>query len=95
MTTVLLFVYGTLKQGCSNHWLLESSKLIGVGRVYGYTLMVHGIPYAIHAPRNCSVIGEVYRVDLDTLRTIDDFEEHPGYYRRVKVVVELEDGGDR
>ncbi len=90
---VLLFVYGTLRRGCSNHWMLEGSRLVGVGRVYGYTLVVQGIPYAIRAPNSCSVVGEVYQVNLDTLGAVDELEGHPEYYRRVRVPVELEDGG--
>ncbi len=88
-----LFVYGTLKNGCSNHNLLRGAEFLGNGRVWGYTLIVDVISYAVRAPVECSVTGELYWVTDTILDRVDRPEGHPDAYRRV--VVEVETGSAR
>ena len=88
----LLFVYGTLKQGCSNHLLLKDARFIQtdslVGRLYFFGH--HSFPYAICAnirfphyrgelPR---ILGEVYEVTPELLARLDRVEGVPNHYQR-------------
>ena len=90
-----VFVYGTLKRGCSAHGLLKPSDFIGEGSVAGYTLLVNEAPYplAVEAPPECRIYGEVYRVPAYVLARIDRYEGAPILYRRVRVHVSLADSG--
>ena len=76
-----LFVYGTLKKGYTNHYLLSraGARFIGDAWVEGYTILDQFVPVAVPAPRKCRVYGELYEVDQDTIKILDVFEE--GYER--------------
>ena len=82
----LLFVYGTLKRGCSNHAQMAGQEFVGLARtVAGYTLHdLGGYPgIAADATDRHGVVGEVWSVDADALRRLDQFEGvHEGLYRR-------------
>jgi len=89
---VAVFVYGTLRRGCSAHGLLRPSRLLGVGAVRGYTLLALGAyPEAVEAPRECRVVGEVYRVPAWVLARLDRYEG--GLYSKRVVEVEMLGGG--
>ena len=82
----LLFVYGSLKRGCSNHRQLRGQTFVGSARTQpGYRLFDLGdypgmIPFA--ADRD-GVAGEVWSVDDACLARLDKFEGTPeGLYRR-------------
>lgn len=81
-----IFVYGTLKRGHSNHRLLEGAEFIGVdqapGVVYGGNRFV---PVAQPCEEERWIIGEVYRVDAETLKRLDRLEGHPHAYTRTPV----------
>ena len=82
-----VFVYGTLRKGFRNHYLLSSSKFIGYGMTKDkYSLYADGIPYVVKIP-NTQIKGEVYEVDKNTLDVLDDLEGHPDFYRRELVDV--------
>lgn len=82
----LLFVYGTLKQGLSNHAYLAGQKLLGPARTQpGYRLFeVGGYPGMVPWPSDrVGVTGEVWEVDDQALAELDAFEGVPeGLYRR-------------
>lgn len=84
--STLLFVYGTLKRGCSNHTYLADQTFVGLARTPpGFRLYDLG-GYPGIAPvtddRN-GVIGEIWSVDDDALERLDRFEGvHEGLYRR-------------
>jgi gamma-glutamylcyclotransferase (GGCT)/AIG2-like uncharacterized protein YtfP len=82
----LLFVYGTLKRGCSNHAQMAGQKYVGPARtVPGYTLYnLGGYPGIAKEPKDkLGVVGEIWSVDEDALRRLDHFEGvHEGLYRR-------------
>ena len=84
--STLLFVYGTLKAGCSNHRHLADQKFVGTARtVPGYTLYeLGGYPaIAPHVGDREGVAGEVWAVSDEALRWLDEFEGvHEGLYRR-------------
>jgi gamma-glutamylcyclotransferase (GGCT)/AIG2-like uncharacterized protein YtfP len=89
----LVFVYGTLKRGCSNHFFLEEARCLGRGRtLHAYALYEGEYPFVIREEHLTPIQGEVYEVDGQTLQRLDRLEEHPDYYRRDQVDVVLEDG---
>ncbi len=85
----LLFVYGTLERGCSNHRHLADQKFIGAARtVPGYRLFdLGGYPGLVeHFADREGVTGEVWSVDAAALRRLDDFEGvAEGLYRRERM----------
>ena len=89
-----LFVYGTLKKGFKNHYLLrERAVFIGAARTrYKYALYAGEVPYVTPDEEVSVIHGEVYLVDGRTLSLLDDFEEHPHEYERSLIPVILEDG---
>lgn len=85
----LVFVYGTLKRGFSNHHLLTNSIYLGVVKTLKrFTLAMdkYHIPYMIAYP-NIRIRGELYMVDPQNLVKLDTFENVPKYYNRRKIIV--------
>lgn len=84
--STLLFVYGTLKRGCSNHGQLAGQSFIGIARTPpGYRLYdLGGYPAIVAKPDDTvGVLGEVWSVDDEALEQLDYFEGvHEGLYRR-------------
>lgn len=91
---MLLFAYGSLKRGKSNHYILENSEYLGkVFTDKNYTMFIVGLPYMVKRKNGGGVEGELYRVDKDTLRILDVLEGHPDfYYRETIQVYDFEDG---
>ncbi|MRJ02828.1 MAG: gamma-glutamylcyclotransferase [Epsilonproteobacteria bacterium] len=92
-----LFVYGTLKRGLANHSLLSKARYLGkrwTRERYPLVAPKRWYPYLIDAPGEGEhVAGELYEVDLPTLKMVDRLEEVPRYYRRE--VIEVVDGEGR
>ncbi|TKC53344.1 hypothetical protein EI555_005659 [Monodon monoceros] len=98
-----MFVYGTLKTGQPNHWvLLESAHGRAAFRGWGrtvepYPLVIAGqcnIPRLLNLPgQGRRVAGEVYAVDEQMLRFLDEFEGCPDMYQRTRVTVAVEGEG--
>ena len=88
-----VFVYGSLKRGCSNHLFLERARRLGAAwTVERYALLVDEYPLVYDGDPVGPVRGEVYEVDPALLARIDHLEQHPDFYRRRKVPVRLDDG---
>jgi gamma-glutamylcyclotransferase (GGCT)/AIG2-like uncharacterized protein YtfP len=85
----LIFVYGTLKRGCSNHWFLAGQAFVGEARTAaGYTLFeLAGYPGMVAREGHAtSVTGEVWSVDDECLAHLDELEgTSEGLYRREAV----------
>lgn len=84
---VKIAVYGTLKKGFHNHYLLENSKFITKAKSVDKLPMIQGwgFPYAFEAlgvGHNIKV--EIYEVDNQTLKDLDCLEgvSSGHYYRR-------------
>jgi gamma-glutamylaminecyclotransferase len=85
---IRVFVYGTLKNGHGNHYLLEDAEYLGRCVVRGKFHMVDLTYYPGVVRRDGDVqpiLGEVYRVDEQQLAALDMLEGHPNFYRREKV----------
>lgn len=87
---IRVFVYGTLKHGLYNHELLQDATFLGRTVIEGRYAMVDLAHYPCVVldgglPLDGRILGEVYRVDDETLATLDILEGHPQYFRRIKV----------
>lgn len=85
----LVFVYGTLRSGHSNHHLLKDAYCYGTGSTEaGYAMyLISGYPYVTSSEARYPIVGEMYAVDDDTLKTLDRMEGHPRYYERRETTV--------
>lgn len=85
----LIFVYGTLKRGGSNHALLAADKFIGPARTApGFRLWSLGDYPGMtsHTADREGVAGEVWSVGEKTLARLDELEGlDEGLYRRERV----------
>ena len=83
----LVFVYGTLKRGASNHAQLAGQRLVGPARLApGHALYSLGeYPGLVAEPASADrVRGEIWAVDDACLARLDTFEGVPeGLYARV------------
>ncbi|MEY4941730.1 MAG: hypothetical protein RIQ93_3465 [Verrucomicrobiota bacterium] len=88
----LVFVYGTLKRGCSNHAQLAGQTFMGEARTTpGYRLFkASAYPGMVRQPQAPgSIQGEVWSIDPDRLKRLDDFEGvADGIYRREHITLE-------
>ncbi|EEG79114.1 gamma-glutamylcyclotransferase family protein [Dethiobacter alkaliphilus] len=79
----LIFVYGTLLKGRSNHnRFLSTAKFLGEGVINGFTLHHLGSYPGIKRSKKGLVKGEVYKVDAQTLSQIDMLEGEGSLYLR-------------
>jgi len=87
----MVFVYGTLRQGCANHHLLKDAYCYGVGSTLSKFAMylVSGFPYVTSSESRYQIVGELYAVDKITLAELDKMEGHPIHYERSETVVEV------
>lgn len=81
--STFLFVYGSLKHGYHNHFLLENSKFITTGLTYPKFDMVSFDLFPAVIPQGkFRISGEIYQISRKTLAEIDVIEGHPIFYRR-------------
>ena len=86
-----IFVYGTLKEGYGNHYLLTKALKVGKAETdEKYSMYEMGIPFVVKDEKDTTIKGEVYLVDTQTFRNVDLLEGHPICYRREKIKVNIE-----
>jgi gamma-glutamylaminecyclotransferase len=78
-----VFVYGTLKRGHSNSFILERAKFLGEDTIKGKMLDLGPYPCVVRG--NKTVHGEVYEIGPATLKRMDYLEGHPDFYTRHKI----------
>eukprot|EP00898_Chlorokybus_atmophyticus_P001685 jgi/Chlat1/2517/Chrsp175S00142 len=95
----LVFVYGTLKRGFFNHYVLQRQMARGgavfIGTAFtkhAYPMVLPGpfhVPFLLNVPNQGHRIpGEVYAVDKTALAALDEKEGvHYNYYTRANVEV--------
>ena len=87
---MFVFVYGTLKKGLGNHYLLGDSEFIGEAVLHGASLYSYCSSFpSVSLEVDGIVKGEVYRIDEDTLYALDGLEGFPIFYNRSRVNVTL------
>ena len=86
-----VFVYGSLKKGFKNHFLLSDSEYIGSGHtVEKYALYIDKISF-VYKKKPVSVIyGEIYLVDANTLANLDRLQYQPTWYYRELVEIMID-----
>ena len=89
--TVRVFLYGTLKRGERLHFAVESQVFVGVAATKPcYRLYSLGTyPGLVEADgQGLSIEGEIWEVDVQCLRELDDIEAvDEGEYRRVPIAM--------
>ncbi|HCN78034.1 MAG TPA: gamma-glutamylcyclotransferase [Verrucomicrobiales bacterium] len=89
---MLVFVYGTLKRGKSNHAFLDGQKFAGLAVTRAVYRMYDagGYPGLVYDVENgCPIRGEVWDVDEACLERLDVLENVAGGdYQREKIALE-------
>lgn len=86
----MVFVYGTLRRGGSNHFRMAHARFVAEGAVRGKLYRIDWYPGFV-ADENAGLVkGEIFRADGATMAELDEFEG--GEYRRVKIAVEVGEG---
>lgn len=70
-------VYGTLKQGCHNHYWLEGATLLGRDRLTAISLYDLGPYPGAKAEVSTGAVVEVYAINTEQLALLDQLE---GYF---------------
>lgn len=98
---VKVFVYGTLKRGFANCHLMQNG-LNGVTRFVTTGLTKEAFPLVIGTDASIpfmlplkgqgkQVHGEIYEVDNNVLRVLDELEGHPTWYKRTQCEITTTD----
>lgn len=89
----LIFVYGTLKRGLINNYIIKNQKYIGVGTTSPDWQMYNLGNYPGVISGNERIAGELWLVDDATFKHCDWLEGHPDFYERflIPVVSDSED----
>jgi gamma-glutamylaminecyclotransferase len=85
----LVFVYGTLRRGGSQHGRMAGAEFVATGVIRGRLYHIDWFPGLVVDDAGSEIIGEVYSVSLAVLAELDAFEG--GDYRRVRVNVRCGD----
>lgn len=92
-TPQLVFVYGTLRRGGSNHFRLAGAEFISPGTVAGRMYRIDWYPGLVLDDAGDEIHGEVYSVgpellgDLDVFEGLSAGEVEGSEYRRVHATV--------
>jgi gamma-glutamylaminecyclotransferase len=85
----LVFTYGTLLRGESNHDLLLRARFVAEARTEPcFELFDLGPFPAMSTGGETAVVGEIYAVDDATLARLDHLEGHPRLYQRTQIRLE-------
>mgnify|MGYP001618841294 CR=1 FL=1 len=86
-----IFVYGTLRKGEPNHWMMDHDEIVFIREdvLPGYekyfkTPNNTGLSF-IRPAEEASVEGELYQIPDNLIPRFDTFEGHPNWYRRTDV----------
>ena len=82
---MLVFVYGTLRENCRNHYWLEGAEKVGVETIKENFKMIDtkcGYPTLIVSKEKNPIVGEIYKIDDQILKKLDYFEGYPVNFNR-------------
>jgi gamma-glutamylcyclotransferase (GGCT)/AIG2-like uncharacterized protein YtfP len=84
-----VFVYGTLKKGYHNHYLLKDAKYLGKNLTLpSFTMLNLGAFPGVVFGGNTPIHGEVYEVDEATFARLDRLEGYPNFYNRTEIITQ-------
>lgn len=89
----LVFVYGTLRRGGSNHFRMAGAEFVAAGTIAGRMYRIDWYPGIVLDPAGDEIHGELYLVSPEMLSALDVFEglsagEMEGSeYRRIQTQV--------
>jgi gamma-glutamylcyclotransferase (GGCT)/AIG2-like uncharacterized protein YtfP len=86
----LVFVYGTLRRGGSNHFRMEGAEFLSPATTSGRLYQIDWYPGLVIDDAADEIAGEIYQVSPAMLGELDGFEGTE--YRRVNVVIRQPDG---
>jgi gamma-glutamylcyclotransferase (GGCT)/AIG2-like uncharacterized protein YtfP len=91
MNKHLVFVYGTLRQGGMRALpcLFPGAKFVGQANISGSLYDLGEFPGLFLAEANSLAVGEVYEIDDEILRKLDEIEA-TSYYGRKQIEVALD-----
>lgn len=94
MPTHKVFVYGSLKKGFRNNYLIGDSKFIGSFLTSKKYEMISfgGFPAVTKDHEDYKVLGELYFVDDSTLEDLDMLESNEYFYEREQIQLDGVDG---
>ncbi len=93
----LVFVYGTLRRGGSNHFRMAGAEFVTAGTIAGRMYRIDWYPGIVLDDTGDEIHGEVYAVGPEQLAALDLFEglsagEIQGSeYRRIRTTVVRQD----
>jgi gamma-glutamylcyclotransferase (GGCT)/AIG2-like uncharacterized protein YtfP len=88
-----VFFYGTLKRGQRSNHLLRDQEFVGVAKTLPrYRLYDCGEhPALVDDPQNgIAIHGEIWRVNDETLKKLDEYEGVPDYFSRRPILLQGE-----
>lgn len=93
---LFVFFYGTLKRGHHNHnrFIKGASRFVSEATVPGAILLTDGVlPYCVKTGQeNDQVQGEVFQISEECLLELDRLENHPHWYQRERVTIDVNTG---
>ncbi|RFA28294.1 hypothetical protein CAI21_13345 [Alkalilimnicola ehrlichii] len=82
----LVFVYGTLRRGGTNHHWLDGAEWLGYHRTEPKFQMLDLGPYpGVVRPGTDAIVGELYRINALMLKRLDRLEDYPVLYTRTRI----------
>lgn len=89
---MLIAVYGTLRKGYGNHYLIQESIFLGKTKTEPHwTMYISGGGFPVLIPGENSAVIEVYDIDQKTLNRLDMLEGFPDFYNRKVINTEYGD----
>ncbi len=85
--TLRVFVYGTLRKGQYNHYLLNKARFIKDTRVDGFQMYSRGFFPFLYEGEG-SIIAELYEINQRIFFSLDLLEGYPHHYQR-KIVSDV------
>jgi len=85
--TLRVFVYGTLRKGQYNHYLLDKARFIKDTRVDGFQMFSRGFFPFLYEGEG-SIVAELYEINQRIFFSLDLLEGYPHHYQR-KIVSDV------
>jgi len=94
MNNILVYVYGTLRQGEINHTrFLRGLEPITTQHIGGFSMYTRGaFPIVVPSDNTNDIVVELYEVSAGTMKNLDRLEGYPHFYNRK--IVKTPDGRD-